>query len=207
MPSESARQRRPESSPAAFSSGEHSFRGLNHPSSTDPETRCIMPNISCLPKNSGGRIRSHSTAAAAIPATGAGRERGQHRRWRAQSRRPATGGCLPVGEVREWLQFAREDRERLLEGTRRRLGADGDLSLRPGFTAKSACAHPAQLGHAQFHCGNPPPAAEPRILTRMRECSSGGSGLKVAGCRSLLVWQPHFPYQLLEPRVGAQPVE
>ena len=22
--------------------------------------------------------------------------------------------------------------------------------------------------HAQFHCGNPPPAAEPRIFTRMR---------------------------------------
>jgi hypothetical protein len=24
------------------------------------------------------------------------------------------------------------------------------------------------LGHAQFHCGNPPPAALPRTLTRMR---------------------------------------
>ena len=32
---------------------------------------------------------------------------------------------------------------------------------------------PEQLRQAQFHCGKPPPAAEPRILMRMVECHAG----------------------------------
>jgi hypothetical protein len=36
-----------------------------------------------------------------------------------------------------------------------------------GFALTSPDRTPAQLRQLQFHCGNPPPAAEPRIVMRM----------------------------------------
>ena len=42
------------------------------------------------------------------------------------------------------------------------------------FPWKVPARTPRQFAQAQFHCGNPPPAAEPRIFTRILRVYNGG---------------------------------
>ena len=92
---------------------------------------------------------------------GAGQNR--HRGWGNALRRSRRGHSSG------WLRFERADPERHSAGSIRR--ACHSRPVEPAFVATPRnlpSRTRRQLGHAQFHCGNPPPAALPRTLRRMR---------------------------------------
>ncbi len=183
VPSESARQRNPESSPAAFSSG-NVVPGRSRSRSTDRERAAAWRTSNCL------RVRMRRIGIGRVHAQRlqfAQQEQAEHVVDVGVGENRSGDGRLAdqpfaADEVREWLRFARADREKLRAETR---SARSALMATWVWVRALPWKVPArtarQLGQAQFHWGNPPPAAEPRIFTRMLGSVAAAEGSSCLG--------------------------